>query len=76
MTEQERQEQRINFYKIRAMPPCLCSHESIEHTCWVDADGSGKGLVYPDFRYCDTRYCECEKYKQDNLKYLESLACK
>jgi hypothetical protein len=64
--------QHINYIKIKeAGEICLCGHDALTHSCWVSRDGNGHGLLKPWFKNCDERYCNCDKYQRDNLRYLE-----
>lgn len=63
-----------NYYKIKGeMETCRCGHRALLHAWWVPSEEAEEGKV-PELDSCDVHGCRCEKYKRDNLIYLENLS--
>ena len=63
-----------NYYKVKGdMETCTCGHRALPHSLWVPSEEADTNKV-PELAACAINLCKCEKYKRDNLIYLENLS--
>ena len=49
---------------------CVCGHIRVSHNCYIDfcEQFLGQSGIFEE------QYCKCQKFKLDNLSYIEQLA--